>query len=198
MVCSTPQSLSVARTGVPVTKGDELSWRAEARKPAQPWPPPGEHCCTFPSRFHAALLVRVELPDVHEDLPLEAGHFDITHLPDLQQHRACVKPSPATSCSAACKACWVPQCDKRPVKGQRVHQAASSATRTLYCKSRRYRGGLYKEEEEQFLEQTAALRTWNMPSSSLPCSASFSGTFEGLASAFSLFSDLEDVSFFLF
>jgi len=49
-----------------------------------------------------------------------------------------------------------------------------------------------------FLEHIPALHTWNTPSSSLPFPRDLSVTFEGLASAFSLFSDLEDISFFLF
>lgn len=49
-----------------------------------------------------------------------------------------------------------------------------------------------------FLEQIPAFRTWNIPSSSLHCPRGFSVTFEGLASVFSLFSDFEDISFFLF
>lgn len=49
-----------------------------------PQPPLSERSCTFPPWFHVALLVSVKLPDVHEDLPLEAGHSDITHLPNLQ------------------------------------------------------------------------------------------------------------------
>lgn len=49
-----------------------------------------------------------------------------------------------------------------------------------------------------FLERIPTRHTWNIPSSSLPRSGGFSVMFEGLASVFNLFSDLEDISFFLF
>lgn len=62
---------------------------------------------TFPPRFHITLFVNVELPDVHENLPIEAGHMDITHLPDLRGRGAEVKRSPATSGSPARRARWV-------------------------------------------------------------------------------------------
>lgn len=63
--------------------------------------PPREASSTFSPRFHVPLLVRVELPDVHQHLPLKAGHSDVAQLPNLQEHRASIEPCSTMSCSAA-------------------------------------------------------------------------------------------------